>query len=117
MGNKAKAIVFVISCILIGFIFGVALDRFVLLKLFNPKKEKNYREELVRGLSLNKEQQVRLDSILSWSQNEFKNLSKEFRPRFDSLKNALYDSIRAILTPEQRSEFEKMIKKEKIKRR
>ncbi len=116
MGNKTKAIVFIITCILIGFVLGVAFDRFVFLKLYNPKKERNYKQELVKRLNLNKEQQARLDSILSWSQNEFKSLSREFRPKFDSLKSALYDSIRTILTPEQRSEFEKMIK-EKTKRR
>lgn len=116
MGNKTKAIFFVAICILIGIVVGAVLDRFVFMNLFNPKKERNYREELVKRLNLNKDQQVRLDSILSWSQNQFKNLSKEFRPKFDSLKNALHDSIRAILTPEQRAEFEKMIK-EKTKRK
>jgi len=116
MSSKTKAIILVISCVLIGFILGVALDRAVFLKLYHPSREKNYKKELVKRLNLNKEQQTRLDSILSWSQREFKNLSGEFRPRFDSLKSAFYDSVRSILTPEQLSKFEKMIKEKNGRR-
>lgn len=119
MSSKAKAVILVIGCILIGFALGILIDRTLLLK-YHPRKNtlKEYRKELVKRLNLNQSQQVRLDSILSWSQKEFKNLSKEFRPKFDSLKSALRDSIRSILTPQQIKEFEKMIKEtEKNERR
>ncbi|MCS7229473.1 MAG: hypothetical protein RMJ81_07745 [Candidatus Kryptonium sp.] len=110
MSSKTKAIILVIVCILIGFGLGILVDRTFLLKHHPRRGLKEYRKELIERLKLNQEQQVRLDSILSWSQREFKNLSREFRPKFDSLKSALRDSIRAILTPEQINEFEKMIK-------
>lgn len=112
MSSKTKAVILIIGCIIIGFIAGVLLDRLLLLKYHPPQKFglKEYRKEIIKRLNLNQTQQVRLDSILSWSQREFKNLSKEFRPKYDSLKNALRDSIRSILNPEQIKEFEEMIK-------
>ncbi len=116
MNSKTKAVLLIIGCILIGLILGIALDRVALLKLYHPKKERSYKKELIKRLNLDKTQQTRLDSILSWSQREFKNLSKEFRPKFDSLKSALYDSIRSILTPEQLKEFERMVKEKNGRR-
>ena len=111
MSNKTKAIIVILGCIIIGFNLGVLADRLLFLK-YHPRKPglKEYRKELIKKLNLNQTQQVRLDSILSWSQIEFKNLSKEFRPKYDSLKNALRDSIKSILNPDQIEKFEKMMK-------
>ncbi len=120
MNSKTKALILVLGCILIGFILGVVIDRVVFLKIYHPKRFgiKEYRKEIVERLKLNETQQVKLDSILSWSQSEFKKLSSEFRPKLDSLRNATRDSIRAILNPDQLNEFEKMIKEmEKNQRR
>lgn len=111
MSSKVKAIALILGCVLIGFILGILIDRTFFAKYHHRKMGlKEYRKELIKRLDLDKNQQVRLDSILSWSQNEFRNLSKEFRPKFDSLKSALRDSIRSILTPQQIEKFEKMIK-------
>jgi hypothetical protein len=113
MSNKTKAIVLIIVCVLIGFVLGVVIDRVALKEIYHGEKRdglKEYKRELVKRLNLSKEQQVRLDTILGWSQREFKKLSKEFKPKFDSLRNVVRDSIRSILTPEQLGEFEKMIK-------
>lgn len=120
MSSKTKAVIVVLGCIIIGFIAGLLLDRLFLLKYHPPRRSglKEYRKEIIKRLNLTQTQQVQLDSILSWSQREFKNLSKELRPKYDSLKNALRDSIKAILNPEQIKEFEKMIKEtEKNERR
>lgn len=120
MSSKTKALILVLGCILIGFVLGVVLDRVAFLKIYHPKRSgiKEYRKNLVERLKLNETQQVKLDSILSWSQSEFKKLSSEFRPKLDSLRNVVRDSIRSILTPEQLNEFEKMIKEmEKNERR
>ena len=72
-----------------------------------------YREKLVKELELNKAQEIKLDSILSWSTREYRKLSCEFRSRFDSLRHVVRDSIRAILTPEQKEKFERLIKKKR----
>ncbi len=112
MSSKTKAAILIIGCIIIGFILGILLDRLFLLKHHPPRKPglKEYRKEIIERLKLNQTQQIQLDSILSWSQREFKNLSREFRPKYDSLKNALRDSIKTILNPEQIKKFEEMIK-------
>ncbi len=113
MSNKAKAIVLIVVCVFVGFVLGVVIDRVALRGVYRGERRgglSEYKKELVKRLNLTKEQQVRLDTILGWSQSEFKKLSKEFKPKFDSLRSVVRDSIRSILTPEQLGEFEKMIK-------
>jgi len=112
MSSRAKAIVLIVVCILIGFVLGVVVDRFALKREYSGWKSglSEYKKELIRRLNLTEEQQVKLDTILGWSQREFKKLSGEFKPRFDSLRNVVRDSIRSILNQEQLTEFEKMIK-------
>ena len=115
MTARTKALILILISFVIGVGAGIFIDRTILINVFDPYSGrssvyKRYRAELIERLKLSSEQQVRLDSILSWSRGKFKTLTKEFHSRITVIRNEVRDSIRKILTPEQRREFERMIK-------
>jgi hypothetical protein len=115
MTARTKAIILILISFVIGLGIGIFIDRMILLKVFDSYSQrgsayKRYRTELIERLKLNSKQQVQLDSILSWSRGKFKALTKEFHSRITVIRNEVRDSIRKILTSEQREEFERMIK-------
>jgi Skp family chaperone for outer membrane proteins len=68
-------------------------------------------ERLTTELTLTKEQQKQLDSIITEIQARHEALNKEIAPRMDQLRQQGRDEIRAILTPEQKTKYEEYLRK------
>jgi Spy/CpxP family protein refolding chaperone len=67
------------------------------------------RAALAERLHLSSEQQARLDSILDERQRRYASVMATVRGQLDSIKLHAREQIRAMLTEEQRQEFEKLL--------
>ena len=74
-------------------------------------------ERLDRDLKLSPEQHTRIDSVLTRREADLHALMAETRPRFDSIAARTRSEIQAVLTPEQRDEFAKIVQKMETRRR
>jgi Spy/CpxP family protein refolding chaperone len=67
-----------------------------------------YLGEMQERLNLTPDQRARLESTLDSTRRLFRELNEKHRPEYDAIQLAQTDQIRAILTPEQREEYEKL---------
>jgi Spy/CpxP family protein refolding chaperone len=74
-------------------------------------------ERLDRELKLTPDQHARIDSVLTRRESDLHALMTETRPRFDSIAARTRAEIQAVLTPEQRGEFEKIVQQIESHRR
>lgn len=70
-----------------------------------------YVERLTAHLDLTGPQQDAIRGILQRSEPVMDSIWRDVRPRFDSLRNVVRDSIRAQLTPEQLQKYTDMLER------
>ena len=70
-----------------------------------------------KALKLDQQQQEQLRAILTQCNNDTQKLKEEMRAKMQQIHSAKHEQIKAILTPQQQAQFEKMgeRKKEKCK--
>lgn len=103
---------------------GVALDRLVFLPMhfrgrpFGPGRggpgaemEHRARERFSREIGLNADQQKKVDSLLDRQMVEFRAVRSEMQPRIDTIFSQTRKAIDAILTPEQRTKAEELMRR------
>ena len=73
-------------------------------------------ERLDRDLKLTPDQHARIDTVLTRREADLRALMLETRPRFDSIAARTRSEIQAVLTPEQREEFAKIVKQMESRR-
>lgn len=99
----------------LGCVTGAALDGLYRSRAgFDRHKEHGrgpeaHFETMRRDLNLNDEQAVAIRSILDETQNEYRALRAELRPRFDAPRLKARERIRGLLTPEQRQRFDAVV--------
>jgi Spy/CpxP family protein refolding chaperone len=106
----------------VGLIFacGVALGVFghslyvvttVASKTLKPEelRKKRLAEMQVR-MKLSDDQVSRINSIYDETRAKFHEVRERYRPEMDSLEKVQRDKVRAVLSPEQQAEYEKMLK-------
>jgi Spy/CpxP family protein refolding chaperone len=76
-------------------------------------------QRLTRELNLTDAQVKQLDQIVDDSMKRFAELRKQFEPQFDAAREESNNRIRQILTPEQLTKFDEMVRRfeERGKRR
>jgi Spy/CpxP family protein refolding chaperone len=76
-------------------------------------------QRLTRELNLTDAQVKQLDQIVDDSMKRFAELRKQFEPQFDAAREESNNRIRQILTPEQLTKFNEMVRRfeERGKRR
>jgi Spy/CpxP family protein refolding chaperone len=78
------------------------------------------REEVVRKLShklhLDDAQKAQVEVIVNDAHNQMREMRRETQPKIDSIMGNAQAKIRAILRPDQKAEFEKLIAKWKARR-
>jgi hypothetical protein len=75
----------------------------------NPDEwRKRYTEEMRTRLSLNAGQMSQLNGILDRTRQEVKDARERQKPEMDAIRDRQVNNIRAILSEQQRAEFEKM---------
>jgi Spy/CpxP family protein refolding chaperone len=72
---------------------------------------------LDRDLKLTPTQHGTIDTVLTRREADLRALMAETRPRFDSIAARTRSDIQAVLTPEQRTEFAKIVQEVESRRR
>jgi len=93
--------------------FGHSLYSVSTTKNVNPRPEdvrKNAMRELQNRLKLSTEQVSKVNSIMDETRAKFHEVRERSRPEMDAIQKNQRDAVRAILTPEQLVEYEKLIK-------
>jgi Spy/CpxP family protein refolding chaperone len=78
-----------------------------------PKPEelrKKRLAEMQTRMKLSDDQFARINSIYDETRAKFHEVRERARPELDALESAQRDKIRSVLTPEQRAEYEKILK-------
>ena len=139
--NSVLAAGLVVVTLLLGMVSGVALDRWMLrpraeyVELprgpgrpgmpgrFDPAQFKQRMSaQLTRELALTDEQRIKVDSILSAQQAVSRGVMEEVRPRLQQVAESTQAAIRAVLTPEQQEQLQKlrevrMMRRDEVRRR
>ena len=86
----------------------------------NPAPEE-MRKKFVEGmrtrLKLSDDQVMKLNLILDEARGRFHETHDKMRPELEAIRQNQVDSVRAMLTPEQRAEYERLIKERDEKRK
>jgi Spy/CpxP family protein refolding chaperone len=98
---------------LAGVVFGVVATRAVVrhmvrAALLHPETVRDRIErDLTRRLRLSEAQRPQVQAALRRAHERWQELRREFQPRFALILNDAQQEIAAVLTPEQREQFEK----------
>jgi Spy/CpxP family protein refolding chaperone len=79
----------------------------------NPKAEevrKKTLAEMQSRMKLSDDQVAKINSILDETRARFHEVRERYRPQMDEIQKNQRDKVRTILSPEQRAEYEKMLK-------
>ncbi len=118
--TKTVAALYVAAIFAIGAVAGGAVSytygRKQPPRRFDPEAmRQEQKERYTRELGLSAEQAMQLDSIIRQGMDEFGACHREHMDRIHDLFKKGHDRIAAILTPEQKLEFEKLEKKREEK--
>lgn len=118
---KTKIWAAVIGVFILGCATGAALSSLYYLKASsNARQMKNKKEsfldELRRDLSLTDEQAAQIRLILDQTNEQFRQLRAEVRPRYEAIRQSARARIRAVLNPEQRAIFDAKIAQKDARR-
>ncbi len=93
-------------------VFGHSLYAVSVVKS-SPKPEdvrKKTLSEMQTRMKLSDEQVSKINSIYDETRARFHEVRERYRPEMDKLQQDQRDKVRSILSPEQRAEYEKMLK-------
>jgi Spy/CpxP family protein refolding chaperone len=72
--------------------------------------------KLTRKLHLDDAQKARVEVIVNDAHDQMREMRRETQPKIDSIMGNAQDKIRAILRPDQKAEFEKLVNRWKAER-
>lgn len=76
-----------------------------------PRDRAHLSERLTQDLGLNADQQRQLDAILAETQKKYEAIYEPVRAQAEQVRQQGRENIRAILTPEQRTKFEEILRR------
>lgn len=104
--------------IVIALVIGIAVGWVAADKLDNNRSWRKGKmlDHFSRELQLTSDQREKIARIMETKRTQFESLRDEMRPRFEEIRRASKEEIRAILTPDQQKLFEKLeLRKQKFK--
>jgi hypothetical protein len=78
---------------------------------------KHIVDDMSRTLGLDAAQKEKLTVIISQSRERYRDLSKQFRPQYDAIRDKTNEEIRGILREDQQSRFVELLKDMESRRR
>ena len=114
MTPQSKAFLTILVSILIGVVAGVLVDQAFLSRSFRVFASSSpyvrFKDRVMNDLGLTPAQQGQLEQLLQRRQEAFNDFRKNIEARYMAMREATSDSIRGLLTPEQQSKFEALVK-------
>ena len=114
MTPQSKALLTILVSFLIGAVAGVLVDQAFLMRsmrVFNPSSPYvRFKARVMNDLGLTSAQQSQLEQLLQRRQEAFNDFRKNIESKYMTMREATSDSIRGLLTPEQQSRFEALVK-------
>jgi Spy/CpxP family protein refolding chaperone len=104
------AAVFILSLAL-GGVAGYSFARRGPAQLSDEARRHQKIAELTKLLTLAPEQQAQMDAIFTETQGQFQAVHKQTDPLIEAVRQRARDRIRAVLTPEQKPQFEEFLRK------
>lgn len=109
--QKSVAVAFLGGALLVGGLLGFTADRLVLRADCRGQwDQRELRTRLAEDLRLDDLQRARVDSILDRRSARTSALIDPIRPQLDTAVWVARDEIRAVLSAEQRTKFEEMVR-------
>src|SRR4051812_37467564 len=112
-GARAKVIGAALAVFVLGCVTGAALDSAYRLRAAGhrrppqPQREEFF-ESLQKNLGLDERQSAQIRAVIDETREGYRQLRIEVRPRYDALRRDGRARIRALLTPEQQQQFDRM---------
>lgn len=75
-----------------------------------PMNRGQFVQDLTRQLKLSEQQASRLTQIMNDSRKKYDELHNQVRPQFEALRDETDSEIRQILTPDQVSKFDELVR-------
>lgn len=116
---KSLAMIFLLGAFLTGSAVGYAVDRAlthpapVLAQGDRATDEQAMRDELAKELKLSPSQRVIIDSVFDWRKASYREISKLYRPAFDSVRDSARVLMMNTMDSTQISAFKALIEKAK----
>ncbi|HEY6293191.1 MAG TPA: hypothetical protein VI455_16690 [Terriglobia bacterium] len=111
---KQRAYLYFVSTFLLGVVVG-AVGLFLYAwyggHWHRPMDRGRIVRDLGRELKLNDQQTTQLTQIMNDSAKKYDQLHNQVRPQFEALRDATDDQIRQILTPDQVTKFNELVRK------
>ncbi len=118
--SKKAALVSFLVIFLFGIAIGVIADRYVFDKKQGTRHHQDPSDFLFRKfserLALDENQKVELRRLLEEIKEKHREIRKSDRRRYDEIKTAFDSAFRKILTPEQVTTYDQMVKEFEEKR-
>jgi Spy/CpxP family protein refolding chaperone len=105
----------IFSCGVVLGVFGHSLYAVTTVssKTLKPEELRKKRlAEMQTRMKLSDEQFAKINSIYDETRAKFHEVRERYKPEMDSLESAQRDKVRSVLSPEQRAEYEKMLKEQ-----
>ena len=112
--NTRRAYIYFALTFLLGVLAGGAAVFFYgwhLVPPGGPARRERILRHMTRDLNLNDNQVQQIRSIMEETGGKVRELRKQHRPEYDAIRSDSHDRIRKVLTPEQATRFDEMVKK------
>ncbi len=117
MRSKTSATLMLVLTFVLGGIAGAISDHLYQTRLKNVVARPPSRpgphdivEDMAKDLKLSSDQKEKLRTIVLQSRERYRALSVQFRPQYDVIRNETNQQIRQILTDDQKTRFETIVK-------
>ena len=105
---RSRLVGLIILCFLVGAVSGTVYES-VASAPGTQRQKRQRMSDMVAKLDLSADQKVRLDKILDEGRDCMVGLNKTYRSEFGKVRDTTRTQIQAILTGEQRKEFDQMM--------
>jgi hypothetical protein len=116
---KSKLKIALLGCLIfiLGGITGIVCHCLYLdhIKVVAENTERSNPQEIIDSmaveLDLDPQRKEMLEAIFEESRLRYRELNKQFRPQYDTIRNETDDKIREILSDDQKERFEELLQK------
>jgi hypothetical protein len=116
--TKLRVLILLLAIFALGSMAGGALEHFITSRASSPGRPASIRDGdrylpvLDGQLHLNSEQAGEMREILNETRDEYRALCGEVRPRYNEVRDRARLRLRALLSPDQQLQFDKIVNDE-----